>query len=350
MEPKILTVNISRRTLLNILVLAAFVFALFFLKSVVLVVLTSVVLASFIRTSAEFIKARLGMSRVLSIVLMYLITFCALAGVFYFFLPVLLVEISHLLPLIVDYIPAGTFDTTNVVEIPGLADAGGAGALIQNFQAFLSLILSSFGNTLSAFFGGLVNVALVVIISFYLSVSAGGIESFLRILSPIDKEAYVIDLWNRSQKKIARWMQGQLILGLVVGVLTFIGLSLLHVPQAILLAVVAAIFELIPFGIFLAAVPAVSIAFTSGGITSALFVVALYVVIQQLEGYLITPLVVNKMTGVSPLVVILAVIVGVNLAGFWGLILGVPVAVTMLEYIGDLERERLAKMESSHVS
>ena len=350
MEPRILTVNISRRTLLNVLVLAAFVFALFYLRSVVLVVMTSVVLASFIRTSAEFIKIRLGMSRVLSIVLMYLITFCFFAGVFYFFLPVLLVEVSHLLPLVADYIPAGTFDPESIVTIPGVEEAGQAGTLIRDFQAFLTLILSGFGNTLSAFFGGLLNVALVVIISFYLSVSAGGIESFLRILSPIDKEAYVIDLWNRSQKKIALWMQGQLILGLVVGVLTFIGLTLLGVPQAILLAVVAAIFELIPFGIFLAAVPAVSIAFTSGGITSALFVVALYVVIQQLEGYLITPLVVNKMTGVSPLVVILAVIVGVNLAGFWGLILGVPVAVTMLEYIGDLERERLAKMESSHVS
>jgi len=217
-EPRILTVNISRRTLLNVLVLAAFVFALFYLRSVVLVVMTSVVLASFIRTSAEFIKIRLGMSRVLSIVLMYLITFCFFAGVFYFFLPVLLVEVSHLLPLVADYIPAGTFDPESIVTIPGVEEAGQAGTLIRDFQAFLTLILSGFGNTLSAFFGGLLNVALVVIISFYLSVSAGGIESFLRILSPIDKEAYVIDLWNRSQKKIARWMQGQLILGLVVGV------------------------------------------------------------------------------------------------------------------------------------
>ncbi len=137
-----------------------------------------------------------------------------------------------------------------------------------------------------------------------------------------------------------------MILGLVVGVLTFIGLTLLDVPQAILLAVVAAIFELIPFGIFLAAIPAVSLAFGAGGISLALMVVALYTVVQQLEGYLIAPLVVNKMTGVSPLVVILAVLVGVSLAGFWGLILGVPVAVTMLEYINDLEKERLMKQEN----
>ncbi len=347
MDKKVFTINISRRTLFNILVLAAFVYALFFLKSLVLVVLTSVVLASFIRTSAEFIKHRVGMSRILSVVLMYLITFCFFAGVFYFFLPVLVVEISHLLPVVSQYIPenASFLGGISIDDLSGIGNVTGSGVstLLSNFEIFIGVILSGFGNTLSALFGGLLNVVLVIIISFYLSVSADGIESFLRILTPITKEAYVIDLWKRSQKKIALWMQGQMMLGLVVGILTFVGLTLLHVPQAILLAVVAAIFELIPFGIFLAAVPAVSLGFSYGGITLALMVVALYVIVQQLEGYVFAPLVVNKMTGVSPLVVILAVLIGLSLAGFWGLILGVPVAVTMLEYINDLEKDRLVQ-------
>ena len=351
MDKKVLTINISRRTLFNVLVLSAFVFSLFFLKSLVLVILTSVVLASFIRTSAEAARARFGMSRILSVVLMYLITFCFFAGVFYFFLPVLVLEISRLIPVISQYIPKdasflGGISVDDLSSIGSSAGAGSVGTLINNFEVFLGVIMSGFGNTLSAVFGGLLNVVLVIIISFYLSVSADGIESFLRILTPITKEAYVIDLWKRSQKKIARWMQGQIMLGVVVGVLTFIGLTLLNVPQAILLAVLAAVFELIPFGIFLAAVPAVSLGFSSGGVTLGLMVVALYVIVQQLEGYVFAPLVVNKMTGISPLVVILAVLIGVNLAGFWGLILGVPVAVTMLEYVGDLEKERLLKQEN----
>jgi predicted PurR-regulated permease PerM len=187
----------------------------------------------------------------------------------------------------------------------------------------------------------MLNVVLVIVISFYLSVSNDGIESFLRILSPIEREEYVIGLWNRSQAKIARWMQGQLFLGLVIGILTFIGLTLLKVEHALLLAVLAAIFELIPFGIFLAAIPAVSFAFSGGGISLALMVVALYVLIQQLEGYLISPIVMNKMTGISPLVVIISVLIGVQLAGFWGLILAVPVAVTILEYIKDFEKKKI---------
>jgi predicted PurR-regulated permease PerM len=213
--------------------------------------------------------------------------------------------------------------------------------IIDHLKSFLGVVASGFGSTLSVLFGSILNVFLVVIISFYLSVSSDGIESFIRMLSPIEREEYIIGLWNRSQAKIARWMQGQLFLGLVIGILTFIGLTLLKIEHALLLSVLVAIFELIPFGIFLAAIPAISFGFASGGLSLAIMVAALYILIQQLEGYFIAPIVMNKMTGISPLVVILSVLVGVQLAGFWGLILAVPVAVTILEYIKDFEKKRV---------
>jgi predicted PurR-regulated permease PerM len=334
-DQKAISINITRKTLMNIVVLGLIVWAVLYLKNLLFVVLTSIVLASFIRIAAEKLKKTIGLSRVLSVVLMYLLTFAVLGAIFYFFIPILIVETSHLLPLISKYLPAGLpwFDMT------GFANADVSS--ITNIKSFLSVVSSGLGSTLAGFFGGLINVALVAIISFYLSVSTDGIESFLRIVAPVSREEYIIDLWNRSQKKIALWAQGQLLLGVVVGVLTFIGLVFLNVPHALLLGLVAALFELIPFGIFLAAIPAISLGFASGGITLALMVVALYIIIQQLESYLIAPLVVHKVTGVSPLVVILSVLIGVTLAGFWGLILAVPVAVTILEYISDLEKERL---------
>lgn len=338
---------------MKIILAAAIILILFKLKHLAFVVLTSVVLASFIRTAAEYLNSRTRLNRILSVVIMYLLTILVFAGVFYFFVPILIVEMVNLVPVLTDYFPQGLPGVGNLdlnalgdVEVVTNASATDIGMAIEGAKNFISVVASGFGNTLSALFGGILNVALVAIISFYLSVSKDGIESFLRIVSPIHSEAYVIDLWKRSQRKIALWMQGQMILGVVVGLLTFLGLSLLGVKNAVLLAVIAAIFELIPFGIFLAAIPAVSLAFASGGITLAVMVVALYLIIQQLEGYLIAPLVVNKMTGVSPLVVILSVLVGVGLAGFWGLILAVPVAVTTLEYINDLERERLVKMQN----
>ncbi len=217
--------------------------------------------------------------------------------------------------------------------------------VVNNIKVLFETISSSFVSTISAFFGGVANIILVAIISFYLSISKDGISSFLKIITPIQNEKYVIDLWERARRKIAYWTSGQLVLGLIIGVLTFIGLSILNIEYALLLAVVAGLFELIPFGIFLAAIPAVTLAFSSGGLTAALFVVALYVLLQQLEAYLIAPLVVQRATGISPLVVIISVLIGITIAGFWGLILAIPVAVTILEYIKDLEHKKLEELK-----
>lgn len=337
------TIHISNKTLKNVAIIGLVVFLLFHLKALAFVILTSVVLASFIRTAASSLKRRIGMTRVLSVVIMYLLTLLVISGLIYFFLPILLTEISNMVPVIVKYLPADSTLASSLTVNPGdVTSSTEISTFVTNFRAFIGVVASGFGSTLSALFGSLLNVVLVIVISFYMSVSGDGVESFLRMLSPINHQDYVIDLWNRSQFKIARWMQGQLFLGLVIGILTFIGLTLLGVEHALLLGVLAAIFELIPFGIFLAAVPAVSFAFAGGGITTALMVTALYVIIQQLEGYLLAPLVMKKLTGISPLVVIISVLVGVQLAGFWGLILAIPVAVTILEYVKDLEKDRLA--------
>lgn len=337
------TINISQKTVFNVAVLALIIFALFELKNIVFVVLTSIVLASFIRTAAENVNTKFGLNRILSVVFIYLITLFVFGSVFYFFLPVLISEISNILPLLEEILPSSAPITETVVNVGTNLNVPD---VVSGAKSVLTVFASGFGATLSTLFGGIANVALVAIISFYLSVSRDGIESFLRIITPVSREAYVIDLWKRSQKKIALWFQGQILLGLVVGMLTFLGLSLLGVKHAFLLSLVAAVFELIPFGIFLAAIPAISLSFASGGLSLSIMVLAVYIIIQQLESYLISPLVVNKVTGISPLVVILAVLMGVSLAGFWGLLLSVPIAVTLLEYISDLEKKRLHQFQN----
>ncbi|MEZ4114010.1 MAG: AI-2E family transporter [Candidatus Paceibacterota bacterium] len=338
----------------NIIWIGFLIFALVKVKSLILMILTSIVFASFIGTSANSLKSRIGVSRGVSVAFMYIITVAIFSIVFYFFIPVLLEELVNIAPFVSQFFP-GT-SSIGGVDISSLDSAGtianelssnsAVDQIADNLVSVLNNVSSGFLATLSTFFGGIANVVLVAVISFYLSMSRNGIENFLRIVTPIQNEEYVIGLWARAQKKIALWITGQVVLGLIVGVLTFIGLKILNVEYAFLLAVVAGLFELIPFGIFLAAIPAVTLSFASGGVSLALMVIALYIIIQQLEGYVIAPLVVQKATGISPLVVILSVLVGINLAGFWGLILAIPVAVTILEYVRDVEMKKLKEIES----
>jgi len=121
-----------------------------------------------------------------------------------------------------------------------------------------------------------------------------------------------------------------------------LGLTILSVKHALVLAVIVALFELIPvFGPVLAAVPAVAIAFVDNGFGTGVVVICLYIIFQQFENHLIYPLVVTRVVGVPPLLVILALIAGGELAGFLGIILAVPLAGTLQELARDIESGHL---------
>ena len=195
--------------------------------------------------------------------------------------------------------------------------------------------------TASAIFGGLMGFVLVVVFSFYFAVQETGVDDFLRVVTPLRYQERVQNLWKRSQIKIGLWMQGQLALALIIGVLVYLGLTILGVPYALLLGLLAAVFELIPvFGPVLSAIPAAAIALTDGGVTLMFLVIGLFAVIQQFENHLIYPLVVTKVVGVPPLLVILALLVGAKLAGFLGIILSVPAAAVIQELVYELGQER----------
>lgn len=348
-----INIHISNRSILRVLIVVAIVAALIKLTDLVLVVLTSIVIASFVRTAAEKLK-QYKIPKTISVLSMYVLGFSILSGLFYFFIPVLIVEISKLLPVIAELLP-GSFNGGALTGAQSIATSIADGAIfsdvIKTLQSTLASVSSGFFGTISNLFGSIVNVILIIVISFYLSLAEDGIESFLRIVTPRSHEEYAINLWHRSQRKIAYWLRGQMLLGIIIGLITFIGLSLLGIEYALLLAFVAAVFELIPFGMILASIPAISLGFVAGGLPLALLITALYFVVQQLEGYFLQPLVVGRATGISPIAVILAVLIGFQLAGFWGLILAVPLAVTALEYIKDLEKNKVKGLEKQeHVS
>jgi predicted PurR-regulated permease PerM len=220
-------------------------------------------------------------------------------------------------------------DTNNTLEVINQFTQGATGATVGLLSAA------------SAIFGGLLSTILIVVISFYLAVQNDGVGDFLRVISPIKHEKYVLDLWRRSQRKIGLWMQGQLLLAVIVGLLTFLGLSIIGIPNPFFLALIAAVFELIPiFGPILAAVPAIIFALIDGGLTLALVTVGLYAIIQQFESQLIHPLVVKKIVGIPALVAIVALIIGAQIAGFLGIILSVPIAAAVMEFLSDVDKRK----------
>jgi predicted PurR-regulated permease PerM len=98
----------------------------------------------------------------------------------------------------------------------------------------------------------------VIVISFYLAVMKKGIENLIQAIAPGEYENYLIDLWKRAEHKVGRWLQGQLLLALIVGLVVYVGLSLMGIKYALLWGLLAMVFEIVPVvGPVLAAIPPV---------------------------------------------------------------------------------------------
>jgi predicted PurR-regulated permease PerM len=343
-----INISITAGTVIKTVCILAVVWLLYVLRDLVLIVLTAVVIASAVEPGVQAM-ARRRIPRVLGVIAIYLVLITTFFVIFYFFLPSVLADFATFLSTLPQYLEAfnrtGAFDQyANILGITAPSTIS-ADQIMEGIRSAFD-ISGVFGNAVTAairIFGGVFSFILIFVFSFYFAVIETGVDDFLRIVTPKSHQAYVQGLWRRSQHKIGLWMQGQLILALIMGVLVFLGLTILGVPHALVLAVITAVFEIIPvFGPTLSAVPAVTIAFVAGGASLGLFTVALYVIAQQFENHLIYPLVVTRVVGVPPLLVILALIVGAELAGFLGIILSVPAAATLQELVRDLETGRLS--------
>jgi predicted PurR-regulated permease PerM len=369
-----LTVNITPGSFLKGLLMILLFWFLFFIKDLVLVVLTAIVVASGIEPLIHWFK-RFKIGRLPAAVISYVAIFAIFTGLMISFIPSVLNEASSFLTTLPGYLDSTTLwnplnvnssdvvisqkvvggiaegvnnpqqlvkdISSNVIKTDVKSTSFGLGDLIRSIQDLSSNATDGVVKVVSAVFGGLLSFILIVVLSFYLLVQENGISKFLSLITPIRHEKYIIDLWKRSQIKIGQWMQGQLLLGILVAVLVYLGLVVLGIPNALLLAVLAGVLEIIPvFGPIIASIPAILTAFTSGGLTSALLVTGLYTIVQQFESQLFVPLVLKKIIGVSPIIVILALIVGAKLAGFLGIVLSVPLISAFMEFIDDVEKEK----------
>ena len=317
----------------------------FQLRGLILVLLTAVVIASVIEPGTKwFVKKKVP--RAAAVIIMYALIILIITGIFSFVLPPLFGETVSALNGLPKYITTvdllGPLHGGGIsgfkVLFPDIPNTISIGDFVGMFTSMISDFSGGVFDTVSSFFGGVVSFMLVLVISFYLSVREDGVGEFLAIITPVNYEPYVRGLWRRAQGKIGRWMQGQLLLAVLVGVMVYLGLLTVGIKHPLLLAFLAGIFELIPVvGMTLSAIPAFFLAFLEGGIGLGLIVIAIYLFIQQIEAHLIYPLVVKKIIGVPPLLVIVSLVAGGELAGFVGVLLAVPIAVALMEYLNDLE-------------
>ncbi len=317
-----------------------FVF-LYILKDVIIIFLFAIIIAAAVTPFANWLDSK-GFPRLLGVLILYLALFGMLILVLSLVVPYIADEISQLsttLPKVVERVSTSLENVQKespkyldfVSELQNILDSFSI-YLQQSSQSVLSIVINVFG--------GVMSFIAIVVISFYLSVMKRGIESFIESVVPAKQEAYVMDLWRRSELKVGRWLQGQMLLALIVGLTVYIGLSLMGVRFALIMGILAMAFEIVPIvGPVLAAIPAVLLAFIQDpGL--GLWVIVFYVIVQQLENHLLVPVVLGKTIGLNPIVVLMALLIGNQLAGISGMLLSVPLATVIVEILEDLAKHK----------
>lgn len=333
---KDIRIHFDKYNLFEIFLGALLIFVLWSIGKLLLIFGVALIISAFIEDFVQ-VTQRYRIPRIVSVLGFYLIAFLVFGLALLFIIPVFTKEISGLIevyPEIQNFINVNNFliSTGDSITVSSVIDQ------LQDEEVRIQIFSS-----ILSFFGGIVNFLFIFIISFYLSIQEGVISRFLRIFTPLKYEEKVINIWQRVQKKIGSWFRSQLIMALILFILTYAFLSLLGIPYAFVLSFLTAIVEFIPYGVFAMGSLAVIVGIIHSGLWIGAIIAIFYFALQQVLDLILQPLVVRKLTGVPSLVVILSVLIGAHLFGFYGLLLAVPLALFIMEIIADSEKTKAEK-------
>lgn len=305
-------IDISHKTVIFTILILLGLWFLYYIRGSIMMLFVAFLLTTILNPLVN-LMAKIKFKRGISVAITFVLVIGILGGLIALIAPVMVQETTNFINALPGYL-------TNI-GIDDSATKNLIGTLVQQIGGVLNFTFSIFSNVFS--------VITVLVFTFYLLLSYPMIKEQAVSLLGEERGKRIFDLISSIEERLGKWSRGQLILMLSVAVGNYIGYLLLGIPFALPLAVLTGIFEIVPtLGPIISAVPAVLIGF---GISPLVGVGAAVValIVNQLENYILVPKIMQKSAGVSPLLVLLSVAIGVKLAGVMGALIAVPFVVTL---------------------
>lgn len=332
--------SVSTMTVIKVVAVFLSLYVLYVIRDIVLLLLISMILSAALSPLVEWLYSKVRFPRGLTVVLVYLAFIGLVVLAFSLLLPRLAGEVAALATTIRDFQEVHPLQGFNLKEI--FSQIGLSNAL-ENFGSSLAGLTEGLFQKTLGVFSGVFDVISVLVISFYLVVQQDGMKEFAKSLAPAEYHVRIGNAVSKVQARLGKWLLGQLSLMFSIFLFTYIGLSLLGVKYALVLALFAGLLEIVPFiGPILSAVPAVLVALLQSPLT-ALLVVVLYTVVQQTENYLLVPRIIGKSIGANPLVILIALLIGFKIAGILGMLIAAPLVAVGTVVLEDYDDHRKVK-------
>lgn len=330
-------------------VVGAVLFAtLWVLKGALTPLVTAFVIAYLLDPLIDRLE-RLGLGRRFAILFVLAIFGLALAAFLLFVIPRLVEQLSNLVTQIPVYLERAqtellpAFEARFGVELPNVEeilaqlksfDLSALGTAGDAVRQTLSTVTGTLTGTVSA----LVNALVIPILAYYLLVEFDDILARLAGWLPQRHREYVVEKAQTADRLISGFLRGQLLVASILGLLYAVGFGLLGIDFAIGVGLLAGVMALVPYlGNVVALGSALSLCILEFGFDwHALGVLGWYLVVQNLEGFVLTPRIVGSSVGLHPAVVIVALLIGGDLLGFLGLLIAVPAAAVAKVFIDEL--------------
>lgn len=332
-ERRRISIDISTSAILRIILVGIGLVFLYIVRDIILYLFLAIIIASAINPAATWLR-KFHIPRAVSVLAVYIIL-----------VAVVVLTVSSIVPPLTEQVGQLGSNLPSVYEnfSQSLAPYIFGERIVTNIEELLVSASNQLGKlsgnilaTTRTIFGGFFSFLVVLVLAFYFTVDREAMDKFIRTVSPAAYRPYVQSLMERIEGKLGRWLRGQIILSIVIGLVTFIGLSAMGVQYALVLALLAGLLEIIPvLGPILAAIPAIILAFIQAPVLG-LVVLVFYIVVQQLENHILVPQIMKRAVGLNPVVVIIALLIGARLAGILGVLIAIPLAAALSVFLSDI--------------
>ena len=326
-------VHLNRKTV-RLVILGAFLFLgaylLYFVREIMLPFYLAVILA-YILNPLVVVLEEWKFSRSIALVVIYIIGIASLTAASIYGIPVIVRELTELgtavprLTLEIQQLINSAYESFRNMPVPASVNQVFNDS-VRNMEGLLIQGIQTAMDTILGFFSNLFSIILAPILAFYLLKDWHHIGRRVVALFPVRWEEAVTTLWEDVDRVLIGFIRGYLLVAVIVGILTGVGLSLIGMDYVILLSIVAGLTNLIPyFGAVIAAIPVAALAFLESK-TLAVQALAVMLMVQQVESNLISPAILGEKVGLHPITIVFVLLAGGSLFGLLGLLLAVPVA------------------------
>ena len=278
-------VTISYTSIIRVVLVISAIFFLYLIRNAIALLFVSVIFAAAVDPWVDWMQKR-KIPRAVSIMMIYIVLLALFSLVIVLMIPPITEQIGQIVSNVPAYYEKISVGVNRLQDTAASSNVSvGSDSIVsalQGLSSSLAQTTKSIFVTITSIFGGFLSLLIVLVITFYIVVEEDALKKFIKKITAHKHRSYIEDLIERMQLKIGLWLRGQLLLSFIVGFLTYIFLSILGVRYALLLALVAGLFEVIPYlGPWMSAVPALFVA-SSDSFVKILLVAGAYFLIQQL--------------------------------------------------------------------